>query len=296
MSVPPNLFLNAFREQHLGVMFAVLIAALVYLATLGMAAQGALATFSERWSQGVQGRLTVEVPQPDGGIADDQAANVEKITSALRGMPEIGRVTPWPETEIARLLSPWFTEGNVLASLPLPAMIDIDLKDATAQSARTVKEKITALDINLRATSQADGLGQLMFFVHGLRLIAAIVILLIAITLVIAISLIIRTAMALQKDTIELLHFMGATDFDIARQFLRHTRRLTFASTLTGFSIALATCLALLYMMRHFIVVPVTMPVWGPPLAVMTLVPLAAFVIALVVTRFSVLMLLRRMP
>ncbi len=297
MNVPANLFTSAFREQRLGLMFTVLVAALVYLASLAVAAQGGLAVVSSGWSRNVQGRLTVEVPFPDDGNAQAHNDHVKKITAALKAMPDVTSVAPLSDSEIASLLKPWFMEGPVLASLPLPALIDIDLKNVTPATTQELRKKLMPIDGDVRISSRAEGLDQLMRLIDGLRIVAGVMIALTGLTLVIAISLICRAAMAVQHDTIELLHFMGATDSDIAGQFVNHARRLSLPAAFLGFLGAAATSVLLFYLMQGFWGLTLAAGhSWFAPGIVMAFVPLAAIIVALVTTRVSVLTFLRRMP
>lgn len=297
MSIPSNLFAAAFREHRLGLMFMILVMTLVYLASLAVAAQGALATASDGWSRNVQGRLTVEVPFPASGSASAQIERIKKVTATLQAMPEIDKLAPLPESEIARLLKPWFSETVLLTSLPLPTLIDIETKNAEPLSVVTLREKLSPIVNDIRVSSRAEGLDNLLRLVSGLRLLAGLMIVLTTLTLIIAIILICRAAMAVQHDTIELLHFMGATDSDIARQFLHHARRLSLPASLAGFAAAIATAVLLLYLMRSVWDQPVVFDrVLLMPGVMMALVPIAAVLVAMAAARIAVLSLLRRMP
>lgn len=294
MTIPSNLFTVAFREHRLGFMFVLLTVALVYLATLAIAAQSGLAALSSGWSRNVQGRMTVEIPFPDD--AKTQKERVKKITEGLRALPEIAEVSPVPDSEVARLLKPWFSESSRLASLPLPSLIDIETKEADSLSSSALHEKLSLLVSDARVVSRAEGLDGLLNLVRSLRLLAAFMIFLTALTLVIAITLICRAAMAVQHDTIELLHFMGATDSDIARQFLHHIRRLSLPASLLGFAGAVASVFVLLYLLHNAWGQPLTFDrAWAVPGVMMTLVPVTAVLVAMAGARVAVLSLLRRM-
>jgi cell division transport system permease protein len=295
MSIPANLFATAFREQRLGLMFAVLVAVMVYIASLAVAAEGALALFTSGWSMNVHSRLTVEVPFPEGN-APSQGKRVKKISDFLQSLPDVAQVSPLSEGDIARLLKPWVVDASALASLPLPTLIDVDVKEGATLDADALRQKLSASISDVRVSSHAEGLEHLVRLVDSFRLLGGLMIALTALILVIAISLICRAAMAVQHDTIELLHFMGATDSDIAKQFLYHARRLSLPASLLGFVLAAATTAVLLTFLRSFWGQPLILGLaWLAPGVMMALVPLAAFFVAHAVARFSVLSLLRGM-
>jgi len=285
MAVPSNLFASAFREQRLGLMFAVLVAVMVYLASLAVAAEGALASFTSGWSLNVQSRLTVEVPFP-AGSASKQEARVKKVMDALRAIPDVAQVLPLSEADMAQLIKPWIDDASSFASLPLPTLIDVDVKDRSSLDGEALRQKLAPAVRDVRVTGRTEGLDQLLRLVDSFRLLAWLMIALTALILVIAISLICRAAIAVQHDTVELLHFMGATDGDIARQFLYHARRLSLPASLIGFVFAVLTSVVLVYFLHSFWgQTPSPGLAWLAPGAMMALVPLAALVVALTTAR-----------
>ncbi len=298
MTVPSNLFVMAFRQQRLGLMFTVIMAIMVYLATLAMSAQASLSSVATAWGHSREGRLTIEIPPPDEKANVAQSERVRQVIAALRAMPEVGMVESGSDAETARLLKPWINDAALLRSLPLPALIDVKAASGWTLEAETLRKTLAGTIENVRVDDHADWMAALLRLLRGLSLIAGLTILLAGLTMVIAISLICRTAMAVQHETIELLHLMGATDADIARQFQHHARRLSFPAALAGFGLAAVTFAVLALLLGHFVEHPL-LSLGGSWLRLILMslsVPLIAVAGAMITARFSVLSLLRRLP
>jgi len=297
MGLPNNLFALAFRQQKLGVMLTVIMAIMVYLATLAMALQTSLADVSTSWGNDLQGRLTVEIPPPSDGAEKSQSELVKSVLNELKSFPGVKNAEKLPEKEVSRLLSPWISEKSVLESLPVPVLIDIQSSDAQTLDTEALDRKLLSIHSGIKIDNHADWLSQLLNIVHSLSFIAGLMVLLTAATLAITIALICRAAMALQHETIELLHVIGATDKDIVKQFQIHTRKLSLPAAITGFLLALLTILLLSSMMEHFLGhAPSFNFSWTIFISVMAAVPVAAVVLAVATARISILGLLRQMP
>lgn len=297
MSLPQNLFALAFRQQKLGIMLTAIMAIMVYLATLATAVQTSLAHVTSAWGNDLQGRMTVEIPAPNGEDAKSQSNRIKQVMDTLKSMPELEKVEKLPDDDIARLLKPWISDSSVLKSLPLPTLIDVQALEGTSIEAETLHKKLSVISSDLKVDNHADWLKQLLLIVRSLSVVAGLMVLLTGTTLAIAIALICRAAMALQHETIELLHIMGATDMDIVKQFQIHTRRLSLPAAAAGFLLALLTIIVLSGMFGHFLGhAPSVNISWFMFGSVVAIVPLAAIAVAVITARISILSLLRRMP
>ena len=296
MSLPPNLFATAFRQHRLGLVFTAIMASMVYLATLAMAVPASLAQTSLSWNHTVAGRLTLEIPPPseDDTAALPQPERVRQITAALHAMPDIAKIEPVPAAEITRLMKPWMSDATVLATLPLPSLIDVQTIADKPLDAETLRQRLTSIAKDIHVDRHADWLEQVVRVTQGLSLLAILTVLLAGFTLVMVIGLICRAAMAVQHETIELLHLLGATDADVARQFQRHVFRLSWPAALMGFLGAALTVGILGTLLRFFVDQPALS--LGTFAITLALVPLLSVTGAALTARLSVTRLLQRMP
>jgi cell division transport system permease protein len=115
--------------------------------------------------------------------------------------------------------------------------------------------------------------------------------------LMIAIGLICRAVMATERDTVELLHVMGAADGNIARHFQSHAWRLAWPAALAGFALAVLNLVLLLFFIRHVVdLSSLQIARWFELTVLVVIVPLAAVGAAALSARYSVIRLLRSLP
>lgn len=296
MGLPGNLFSTAFRQQRLGVMFALIMAIMVYLGSLALAAQAVLARTSFSWGRDLETRVTVELPAVPDETGSDKAARVDKILGTLRQISGVRRVALVPEADTARLLKPWIADQALLDSLPLPVLIDLETRADRPVETETIRRALTSLAHGALVHTHAGWMESLLSFLRGLGALAGLMLGLTALALVTAIILVCRAAMAVQNDTIELLHFMGASDIAIARQFQKHVQKIALPASGIGFAFAAATAAVLALTLSTFGGLQhVSLLSWATVGGVMALVPLGAVLLSIVTARLSVLRFLRRL-
>ncbi len=291
MSLPHNLFAVAFRQQHLGAMFAAVLAMAVYVASIALVASAALSNATTVIERNIGGRATVEIPASSENLA-------ASALTALQAMPELSKAERVSDDETASVLKPWISDGAALRALPLPILIDIESADGQRLDSEAIKGKLSSIVPDARVDSHADWMTRLLMVVRSLSAVALLVIAITFVTLGISISLSCRAAMAVQRDTIELLHIMGAKDRDIAAHFQLHVLRLSWPAALAGFALAIGTSVLVAFLAANFIDKPFPVPSleWLAPALEVIAVPLAATLGAAAAARIFVLKSLRLMP
>ena len=221
-----------------------LIALVVFLAALALGGLMSLADAAAKWDRGLVGTMTVQVP--DLGRADDagraaQAKRVEAAVKALKGTAGIASVRALNTKENAALLEPWLGAGAFIASLPLPALIDVRL-DAGARI--NVAGLADLLSSEVPGTIVDDHRRWTDRLVTILRAVEALAIAVVALVTLAAVGTVVfatKSALAVHAETIELLHIIGAEDGVIAQTFARQALMLCLkggAIGLTGATLA----------------------------------------------------------
>ena len=297
MSLPRHLFTPAFRYQNLGRSFAVIVGIMVFIATFTTAAEAVLLTTSYLWGRTAETRLTVEIPAVGDEASISQAERVKQAVFLLRAMPEVETVTPLSDAEIERLLSPWFNKPELLKSMPLPVLIDVERKSGSELSADKIQVALKSFISDARVNDHGTWTNDVWRLVRGLTLLGGLTIALTALTLVIAVSLICRAVIAAEHETISLLHLMGAENSDIARHFQMQASHIASRAAGIGFLSALAVTGVLFFSTRH--IADLSTLGWGhwAGVGIVTfLVPLCATVIATLTSRISVMRLIKTFP
>ncbi|MDD4616231.1 MAG: hypothetical protein PHW76_03830 [Alphaproteobacteria bacterium] len=297
MSLPRHLFTPSFRHQHLGRSLAAIVGIMVFIATFAVAAEAVLLTAGYLWGRNLETRLTVEIPAVGDEATLPQAERVRQALSILRAMPQVAQASPVSDGDVTRLLEPWFDEPQLLKALPLPTLIDIERKPGADLSARQVGDALKPAVSDARVNDHGTWTKDIWKLVRGLTILGGMTIALTALALVIAVNLICRTVIATERETISLLHLMGAENIDIARHFQLQATHIVAKAALAGFCAALAIISILLFCTRN--IADLSTLQWGHWFGVAfaaALVPACATVIAAVAARFSVMRLIEDFP
>jgi cell division transport system permease protein len=189
----------------------VLIAIMTFVMVVVAAAGLALGNTAAVVRTGVENRYSIQI--------SDGAAKAPAAVVAARGQPGVARVEQVPPEDLRRTLERWLGPAGREANLPLPAIIDVDLKPGA--NARTVGQAIERAVPGARFIAHRSSLEPLLQALRGLTLLALGLVVLIALASAAAIVLAARGALDTHRGTIEVMHGIGATDEQVARLFVR---------------------------------------------------------------------------
>ncbi len=277
-----------------------LVALLVYLAALALAGTMALGTAVERWNRELVGTLTVQVGGPGGGEnlkpaeRDQQAQRAAEVIGRFAGVAGARVLTA---EEIGRLLAPWLGEGANLKELPLPRLIDVTLVPDAAIDTAALARELAAVAQGVSVEDHRTWLSNLARLARAVGGVSLGLIAFVAVVGVVGIVFVTRTGLALHRETIEVLHLVGAKDGYIARQFERHAMRLCLKGGIPAAALAAATVAGLDHAGRALgpALLPTLALDWRQWLALLA-VPFAATVIGMLTARLAVLRSLARAP
>jgi len=261
-----------------------LIAIMTFVMVVVAAAGLALANTGAVIRAGAEHRYSIQIA--------DGAAKAPAAIAAARAQPGVGRVNQVDPAELRRTLERWLGPASAEADLPLPAVIDVDLKPGADPAA--VASAIRKAVPSARFVGHRTSLAPLLKALRGLTLLAMGLVLMIALASAAAIVLAARGALDTHRGTIEVMHGIGATDEQITRLFQRKIAVDALAGSLMGGAIA-AIVLALLAASASF-AGELTGGVSLAPgdLVLLALVPIALTALSTWVARTAVLAALRQ--
>ena len=102
---------------------AIMLFLTVLAAALGLGAWAASGALDRQ----LAGRLTVELVEVNPAVRDRDAA---RVLAMLRGDHNVAAASPVDRVRLARLLEPWLGAIGDDPDLPMPALIDVDVRDA----------------------------------------------------------------------------------------------------------------------------------------------------------------------
>ena len=201
-----------------------LVGAMALLAALALAGADGAGRLAERWQQGEAGQLLMQLPRE---------TPLEPILARLAALPGVVSVAPVPEERLRQLLAPWLGE---VPGLPLPRMIAITLRMETDQI--PLLEAVQAIPgAQLELRSEAVRLA--MRLADGLRALSLAMLGIIGLVAAALVAVATRAGIAARRDTILILHDLGARDADIAGRFARRLAWLCALGALGGLALAI---------------------------------------------------------
>lgn len=259
-----------------------LIAAMALFATCALAGHEAVSQLAKRWQQGANAAVTVQIPNPT-------PARMEAALGALRALPAVREAQAVDPGRMAELLRPWL--GDV-AGLPLPGVIELRLADLAADPVLIGDRVAEAVP---GAVTEAHGVfvARLAAVARALSAAALMVVLLVAVVGASVVVLAVRAGIAARRDSVMVLHMLGAADRDIAGRFARRTAWLALLGAILGVSLAVGVVWALLQLAGPMLPEIATQDL---PLLGLAAIPLSAALIAWAATIASILLWLRRLP
>lgn len=219
----------------------VVVAIMTFLACLTAGGALLVANASQLWRSDVLSDVTIQVkPRP----GEDVDALVAKAASIASGAPGVDNVHPYTKAESEKLLEPWLGSGLDLSLLPIPRLIIVHMRGQGAEDLSALKAALAPVapeaDLNDHR-AWATRIGTMANAIVGL---AAALFALMILAMGTAIGFATRGTIAGNREIIEVLHFIGASDAFIAREFQTHFRRLGFRGALIGGLAAIAFFLA----------------------------------------------------
>jgi cell division transport system permease protein len=207
------------RNSISGRALIAVVAIMTFLASLTTGAAILVSRAAGEWQSEISREVTIQVVPAPGRDVDSL---VDKAVAASRAFPGIVEVRPYSKEESAKLLEPWLGTGLSLAELPVPRLIIVKLaSDATpdlAQLRRVLAEQVPGAMLDDHR-GWIDRMRAMAGTAVGAGLCALI--LMFAAT-ILSVAFATRGAMATNKAVIEVLHFVGAKNGFIARNFQQH--------------------------------------------------------------------------
>ena len=280
-------------QARLGGPMPWVIAIMVALTVVAASGALALSNIVSTASGDVAGRATVQVIEPDPA---SRAAQVRRIETVLAQDPAVAGFRVIPEADIAELLEPWLGTDEEMEAVPLPALIDLELR---GRSERQVYERLEAalkeVAPQARIDAQSEWLAPVLSALSALKWMALALIAMLGFVAAAAVWLAARNALGGNRDTIEIVHLLGGSDDQIARIF----QRSILLDAIAGGTLGLvAGGAAVLLLGRQFSALQSGMVAGGSLSALdwiaIALVPLFAIAIAVYTARMTVLSSLRK--
>ncbi|MGF1648992.1 MAG: cell division protein FtsX [Hyphomicrobiaceae bacterium] len=194
------------------------------------------------WQRDIASEVTVQV-EPRAGV--DMPARVADIVTFLNAQQGLVRATEIDIATTRELLEPWLGSSSVLESLPLPRLIAVVVDRSAPADLETLRARLTERFPGAALDDHRQWQRQIQLATRSVALGGITILLLVALATVAIIVSATRSAMAANREIVEVLHLVGADDRFIAKEFERHFLGLGIKSGLIGAGLAAFVFLAM---------------------------------------------------
>lgn len=188
------------------------------------------------WLRDIASEVTIQIEPRD---RVDTEKTTRDVAAFLAKQPGIRAVRPLSIDESSALIEPWLGNIDALKSLPVPRLIAIEVDRAAPADLTTLRTLVEGEFKGAKLDDHRHWQQQIRSVTRSLALGGLAILMLVgAATTAIIISAT-RSSMASNREIVEVLHLIGATDRYIAREFERHFLRLGVRAGLVGAGLAM---------------------------------------------------------
>jgi cell division transport system permease protein len=209
----------------------IVIGIMTFLACLTAGGAILVADASQDWRGEVSREVTIQIKPSPGQDID---AAVAKAAETARTTPGVADVRALSRRESEELLEPWLGNGLDLSELPIPRLIVVRMQNFNAPDIAALRQTLAAKSPGANLDDHRLWLSRLDTMADTIVVFASLLFLLMICAMTMAVGFATRGAMAGNREIIEVLHFVGAADSYISRQFQTHFLRLGLRGGLLG--------------------------------------------------------------
>jgi cell division transport system permease protein len=222
-----------------------LVAIMAFLSCLAVAGVAVVVDRAQGWQRQIANEVTIQV-KPSEGV--DMNATVARAAEIAMQVPGVTAATILDERASTALLEPWLGSDLDMSELPIPRLIAVRVaEDADlAALARRLGEEVPTASLD----NHGEWLQRLSSMARVMSAVGLVILALVFAATALCVVFATRGAMAGNRIVIEVLHFVGAEDSYVAREFQRHFLLLGLKGASIGGTIAMVLFLLLGFLGR----------------------------------------------
>lgn len=167
------------------------------------------------WSADVGRELTIQIRPVEGEVME---SNLRTAVSLAQSTPGVGAARALTIEESQALLEPWLGAGLDLSAIAIPRLVVVQLSDPAEADIEQLERNLSAIN-GASLDTHAAWRQQLNTMAGTVVLSGLLVLGLIGVATVLAIVFATRGAMASNREIVDVLHFIGASNRFIAGEF-----------------------------------------------------------------------------
>ena len=197
----------------------IVVAIMSFLACLTLGAVSLVRDASRDWQSDLLREVTIQVRPVEGVDLGGEAAKAATVARLTKG---VASVEVLDGKESARLLEPWIGTGLDLSELPIPRLIIVRLANPELVDLAALSSRLKAQVRGATLDDHRSWTAQLRTMANATVAIGLAILTLVFVATILSVIFATRGAMASNRDVISVLHFVGAEDGYVAREFQRH--------------------------------------------------------------------------
>ncbi|PLR25539.1 cell division protein [Caulobacter zeae] len=268
------------------------VAVLCFLACLTALAALAANRAAEGWTSQLTGSATVVVRAKAGETPDSAAARAAETLAGVKGVVQAQALT---KDKAEALLEPWIGRDALVADLPTPRLVTLDLDPKAPASAEALTKALHEAAVDAVVDDHSRWIADIERGAGLARWAALGVFGLIAAATAAVITFATRAGLAARHEVIEVLHHSGAEAGFIAKLFQNRFAAMAASAGLLGGAAAVIVGVAARLAGGGSGLTPVLPLAWVDLLAPLPC-PLIAALVAGMAARAAALRLLKDMP
>lgn len=216
------------------------IAIMCFLACLTAGGVYMINQSADAWLRDVASEVTIQI-LPKEGIETDRT--LQEVGAFLEQQPGIVSTRTLSTQSSKDLLEPWLGASDALDALPVPRLIAVQLDRAAPPNFESLSSELARRFDGVSLDDHRQWQRQIKTVTRSLALGGIGILILVALATTAIIVSATQAAMASNREIVEVLHFVGATDGFIAREFEKHFLTLGIRAGVMGALSAMATFL-----------------------------------------------------
>jgi cell division transport system permease protein len=223
------------------------IVIMCFLACLTAGAVYMMNQSAAAWLRDIASEITVQIEPREKSDIDKTVAAVAKF---LQGQPGIRSVKALSHDENAVLLEPWLGQSEALKSLPVPRLIALEVDRNAPPDFTALRAAVAAQFKGVSVDDHRHWQQQIRTVTRSFALGGLAILMLVGAATTAVIVSATRSALSANREIVEVLHFVGATDRFIAREFEKHFLQLGIRAGVLGAVSAMLIFLSLPFVME----------------------------------------------
>ena len=209
----------------------VVIAIMSFLACLTLGAVYMVNQSANAWVNDIASEITVELDPVNAADIEKKMTLVSLFLAKQKG---ITKVKPLTADDSAKLLEPWLGQSSALQALPIPRLIAVEIDRSNPPDIQLIKAALSQNFEGVTVDDHRRWQAEIRTLTRSAALVGLAVLSLVAAATIAVIVSATRSAMASNREIIEVLHFVGANERFISREFERHFLGLGVRAGLMG--------------------------------------------------------------